>query len=265
MEKQMKPPISYWGGKSQLINRILPVIPHHKIYSECFFGSGAVFFAKEPVKIEVINDVNRNVINFYKIAKRQFRSLKSEIDVTLYSEEQFLEARDIYNNVDRENQDKVLRAWSIFVLSNQAFMGALDNTWAFSRDHNVASTFHNKKENFDKKYLKRLEHTQIFCRDANRVIRNTDTEGTFHFVDPPYINTDMGHYKGYTEEDFKCLLNTLETVRGKFLLTTFPSRILAEYSERNGWHTKPIKMHKSAGSKAGAMKTEVFTTNYLID
>jgi DNA adenine methylase len=264
MKKQMKAPMGYYGGKTQLLDRILPIIPPHKIYSESFFGGGAVYFAKEPAKIEIINDVNRNVINFYKTAKRQFKALKSEIDVTLYSEEQYHEAKTIYNETNRDNQDKVLRAWSLFVLSNQTFLNILDNTWAFSKDRNVATTFQNKKENFDKKYVKRLEHTQIFSRDAIRVIKNTDTEETFHFVDPPYINTDCGHYRGYSETDFKELLNALETVKGKFLLTSFPSEILDSFTAKNNWHRVEIIKHKSASGKAGITKTEVFTANYPI-
>ena len=61
----LKTPISYYGGKQQLLPKILPIIPPHKIYSEAFFGGGAVFFAKEPSEIEIINDVNKQVINFY--------------------------------------------------------------------------------------------------------------------------------------------------------------------------------------------------------
>lgn len=264
MEKQMKGPIGYYGGKTQLLGRILPNIPEHKVYSESFFGGGAVYFAKEPAKVEIINDVNRNVINFYKTAKRQFKALKSEIDVTLYSEEQYQEAKVIYNETDRESQDKVLRAWSLFVLSNQTFLNILDNTWNYSRDRNVATTFQNRKENFDKKYVKRLEHTQIFCRDATRVISASDTEDTFHFVDPPYINTDCGHYKGYTEEDFKDLLKALEKVKGRFLLTTFPSGILDDFTSRNSWYQIRIEMHKSASHTKGDKKVEVFTANYPI-
>jgi DNA adenine methylase len=109
----LKTPISYYGGKQQSLSRILPLIPEHRIYSEPFFGGGAVFFAKEPAKIEIINDTNKMVINFYKIAKREFKNLKAEIDVTLHSEEQYKEAREIYLNKDSTvEQNNVLRAWA---------------------------------------------------------------------------------------------------------------------------------------------------------
>lgn len=245
-----------------MLPKILPCIPVHRIYSEAFFGGGSVFFAKEPAEVEMINDINKQVVNFYKIAKRNFKKLKDEIDVTLYSEEQYLQAKEIYHNAPDVNKEVVLRAWSLFVLSHQTFLHIIDNSWAFSRGKNVAVTFQNKKEMFDQRYIKRLERTQIFCRDAVRVIANADSAETFHFVDPPYINTNCGHYEGYTEEDFKRLLNALEKVEGKFLLTTFPTDILDKYAKRNGWHQIKFEMHKSASAKAGEKKVEVFTFNY---
>lgn len=262
MKTLLKTPVSYYGGKQQLLPKILPCIPRHRIYSEPFFGGGSVFFAKEPAEIEMINDINSQVVNFYKVAKRNFKKLKDEIDVTLYSEEQYLQAKEIYHNAPDAEKDTVLRAWSLFVLSHQTFLHIIDNSWAFSRGKNVAVTFQNKKEMFDRRYVKRLERTQIFCRDALRVITNADAPETFHFVDPPYIDTNCGHYEGYTEDDFKSLLNALEKVEGKFLLTTFSTEILDKYVDKNGWYQIKFEMHKSASGKAGEKKVEVFTMNY---
>lgn len=92
----MKTPITYWGGKQQLIGKILPLIPPHKQYDEPFFGGGAIFFAKEPAEIEFINDINGEMVNFYKTLKRKFTELKDEVDCTLHSEFQHHQARNIY-------------------------------------------------------------------------------------------------------------------------------------------------------------------------
>ena len=62
-------PISYYGGKQIMLKYILPLIPEHQIYTEAFFGGGAVFWAKEPSQTEIINDFNANVYNFYQILK----------------------------------------------------------------------------------------------------------------------------------------------------------------------------------------------------
>ncbi len=199
------------------------------------------------------------MINFYRQVKRDFPSLVAEIETTLFSEFQHRQACELW--LDGKDSNKTMRAWAVFVLSHQSFSGMLGNSWAASRTRNQAEYFDRVKRSFDEKYMRRLERTQIFCRDAVNVIELMDSPDTFHFVDPPYINTDCGHYEGYTEDDFKRLLNTLKNIEGKFLLTTFPTDILKQYSLDNGWLTIENHMHKSAGGE-GAIKTEVFTLNY---
>lgn len=64
MEQKLRTPISYYGGKQQMLKYILPNIPQHNIYTESFVGGGALYWSKEPAKLEVINDINREVVNF---------------------------------------------------------------------------------------------------------------------------------------------------------------------------------------------------------
>lgn len=252
-----KTPIKYWGGKQQLADQIIALIPEHRCYTEVFFGGGAVFFKKPTSKVEIINDLNDNMVNFYRTVKRKFDALHDEVDVTLYSEYQFREAKKLW----KEGGEDVLRAWAVFVLSNQSFSSNMD-TWAHSDTANLANKFLKTKKMFNELYMKRLEHVQIFCRDALQVLDNTDSSDTFHFIDPPYINTECCHYEGYTESNFKDLLNWLSKCQGRFILTTFPSDILSQYTAENGWNTINHIMPKSASTIAGTMKNEVFTLNF---
>lgn len=66
----MKPFYKRIGGKSSMVDNILPFIPKHKIYIEPFFGGGAIFFAKDKSDIEVINDIDKDLINNYKQMKK---------------------------------------------------------------------------------------------------------------------------------------------------------------------------------------------------
>jgi len=253
----MKTPITYWGGKQQLTNRILSLIPSHKQYDEPFFGGGAIFFAKQPSEIEFINDINGEMVNFYRTLKRNFNELKDEVDCTLHSEFQHRQAREIYS--DPLSHSDVLRSWAVWMLSKQSIYSILTNGWAVSIDSNKAKQVQWSKEMFTILYARRLERTSIFCRDAINVIQSTDTSTTFHYIDPPYFNSDMGHYDGYTKDDFIKLLETLSNCEGKFMLSSYPSDILLEYTRRNKWKTEEIRMKKSAGS---GEKIEVLTMNY---
>jgi len=252
-----KPPLTYYGGKQQLSKRIIPLIPDHQIYNEPFFGGGAIFFAKKPAKVEFINDVNGEVINFYQVLKDDFKALKTEINRTLHSEFQHKQAIEIYRNP--EGVSKLKRAWAIWVLSHQSFYAILCNSWKCSKHRNGGKSVHVKKIEFDEAYQLRLENTSIFCRDALNVIASTDSEDTFHYIDPPYYNSDLGHYKGYSKDDFESLLKLLSAIKGKFMLSSYPSGLIDQYIEQNGWKTIEIEMQRSAG---GGRKTEVITINY---
>ena len=92
------------------------------------------------------------------------------------------------------------------------------------------------------------------------MIQSTDTGETFHYVDPPYYNANMGHYGGYTKEDFIRLLEALQEVKGKFLLSSYPSDVLDEYVKKNGWIRFDLDKSKSSGY--GTRKTECLTMNY---
>ncbi len=92
----MKTPITYYGGKQMMLPEILPIIPKHRLYCEPFFGGGAVFWAKEPSKCEVINDVNMNVVNFYEVLKHGYFELKKLIEATLHSRDTYKRALLIY-------------------------------------------------------------------------------------------------------------------------------------------------------------------------
>lgn len=253
----MKTPITYWGGKQQLVGKIIPLIPAHRQYNEPFFGGGAVYFAKKPSEIEFINDINGEMVNFYRTLKLKFEELKEEVDCTLHSEYQHKEARKIYNSP--LNHSDILRAWSVWMLSKQSIYAILTNGWSVSIESNMAKSVQWSKEVFTMLYARRLERTSIFSRDALNVIESTDTTTTFHYIDPPYFNSDCGHYSGYSAEDFTRLLDLLSGLQGKFLMSSYPSQILEEFTAKNNWRTISIEMNKSSGE---GKKIEVLTMNY---
>lgn len=263
-DTRLKSLLSYYGGKQHLLSKILPLIPPHSIYTEAFFGGGAGFFAKEPAKIEAINDCNELIINFYQVVKHQYRKLKKVLDITLHSESDYKKAKSIYLNSDDKKYDAITKAWAVFVLSNQSYLNALTTSWKFSRSRNMGSAFHNKKEML-KRNIARLDSAQIFCRDALKVLKNMDNPTAFHFIDPPYIGANQGHYSGYSQTEFENLLKTCETLQGKFLLTTYPNEILSEYAKKNNWFQIEFEMRNGASKRTNARKTEIFTMNYILN
>lgn len=248
-----------------MLSDILPLIPSHTIYTEAFFGGGAVFFAKEPVRLEVINDTNNMVVNFYEVLKTDFDALKNRIEATLFSRTVYRVAYAIYQMPHLFS--KVQQAWAFYITTNLGFSGRV-GSWAYNKSGGKLRSFNSRKIRFDESIAERLHTTEIESNDACKVIESRDTKETFHYVDPPYIGANQGHYGGYTEPDFEKLLDVLSNIEGKFLLSSYGSELLSNYTSRKGWHTKVIKKTLSAPNavkgKPRGQRIEVLTANYPI-
>lgn len=259
----MKPPLTYYGGKQTLAPLIISLIPEHILYGEPFTGGGAVFFNKEPSASEVINDTNGELMNFYKVIKQDFGPLQKMIARTLHCRNSFRQAEVVYHNPDLF--DEVRRAWAVWVICAQSFSSRMDASFGFDRTANSTSKrIANKRENFTEAYAHRLENTVIECADALYIIQSRDFEGAFFYCDPPYVGSNCGHYKGYTEADFEALLCLLSGIKGKFLLSSYPNEMLDRFIRKNEWYSirKELRLTVTAKSATQRLKTEVLTANY---
>jgi len=260
-----KTPVSYYGGKINMLSAILPLIPKHRIYTEAFFGGGAVFFAKEPAESEVISDRFNMAIVFYRMCIEDFDAIKTKVEGTLFSRATYSVATAIYKMPHLFS--KLQQALAFYVGTNMGFSCQI-GSWGYDKYGKRPRSFLNRKLQFDKRIFERLKLAQVENNDACTVIQSRDTEDAFHYVDPPYIDSNQGHYGGYSEKDYQNLLETLSKVKGKFLLSSYPSDILSKYGEANGWHTirfeKPLTAQKAVKGKPRARKVEVLTANYPI-
>jgi len=261
----IRTPLSYYGGKQQLSSRILGMIPEHKIYCEPFCGGAAIFFAKEPSGVEIINDTNGELVNFYEVMQRDFSALEREIEISLHSRTQHRRARVTYENPDMF--DRVKRAWAVWMMANGSYACKLGGSFAYDRVGTSSKKLAHKRAGFIVDYATRLQMVQIECCDALRIIGSRDTPETFFYIDPPYVGADQGHYDGYSQMDFDTLLQKLETLQGKFLLSSFRNASLEGYTKCNGWHTVEIRLSSPMTHGQGRSpkaKIEVLTANYPI-
>ena len=265
MKKQiyLRTPISYYGGKQKLAKTILNFIPEHTLYAEPFLGGAAIFFAKEPSAVEVINDTNKELINFYQVCKNRFHELQSLVRVTLHSRDQHDDAFVI--NAKPHLHDEVRRAWAIWVLSHQSFSAQLNGNWGYDKAENTTTKkIGNKREEFTEQFAIRLQNAQIECADALYIIQSRDTPDSFFYCDPPYYNSNCGHYDGYSFQDFENLIEVLSKIKGKFLLSSYPSDLLKKYAKQYRWWQWNVEQGVSVNTKSGYQKrkVEVLTANY---
>jgi len=245
----MKTPITYYGGKQGMIKDILPLIPEHNTYTEAFAGGAAVLFAKDPARINVINDLNGEIVNFYRTVVTDFDALKAEIMQTLHSREHQQVAKFIYQHPDYFS--RVKRAWAVWALSKLAFSGDFSGSFSFCKKGSCKRYvgLENAKESFGDDLRKFIQNCTIEQDDALKVIQRYDTKDTFHFVDPPYVGFNMGHYSGmFSVDDMRNLLELLSQIEGKFMLTMYPDELISEYMDKNGWHKHTVNRTVTASN-----------------
>lgn len=266
----MKTPITYYGGKQRLSDTIISMLPSHKLYCEPFFGGGAVFFRKPKSGIEVINDHNAMLINFYLAAQNSFPELQQRIRCTLHSESMYYYAKDIVNS--RCEASDIEKAWAVWTITNSSFAGSMHGGWKWcngSSGSHSAIMLRNKRIEFSEKLSSRLADVQISCREELRVISERDSARTFFYLDPPYPGCYQGPYHGYTHADLYNLLIVLSTLKGKFILSNYWCQTLRFFILKNNWHFKSIELdmkvnHLGKGKKV-SKRTEILVYNYDIE
>ncbi|MEG2276662.1 MAG: DNA adenine methylase [Odoribacter sp.] len=257
----MKTPISYYGGKQTMLKHILPLIPQHKLYTEAFCGGAAVLFAKPPVIAEIINDINMDVTNFYWIAKVYYADLKQDIDKTLHSRDMHAHAGHILQYP--QFFTPVQRAWAVWALCKMSFASMMDSSFGYDFGGGMPKKLQNGKDDFTEHLCARLQNVTIENRDALSVIKTYDSPEAFHFVDPPYINSDCGHYEGsFNEQNMEDLLKLLETIKGKFMLTMFPFPLIEDYAVKNNWVIHRVERTISASKQSRRKQEEWMVCNY---
>jgi DNA adenine methylase len=208
------------------------------VFGEPYAGSAAVLFAK-PIPsvsntnhyLEFLNDTNRLVVNFYRVGIKRTEELLTEINATLYSQSDYARAIEICKSEESE-YDELTRAWAFFVNVSLGFGSQLNSgfgTGVFSK--NLGSTWHNRKLNLSSA-LKRLEKVQISCEPALQCIERMDAPQTLIYVDPPYPETDQGHYKGFSMQDWQDLCDLLDNSQCSYVLSNYPQSIEPKSAQR---------------------------------
>ena len=186
------------------------------------------------------------------------------VRISLHSRSLHNDANVVYNNPHMFTRIK--RAWAVWVLASQSFSSMLGGSFGYDKIKGTTSKkITKKRDEFTFDYSIRIQNVQIENTDALRIIRSRDYEKAFHYCDPPYYNSDCGHYDGYTIEDFEMLLKTLSDIKGKFLLSSYPSEILVNYTKKFGWNSIRLAQSVSVANgtgKPGKKKIEVLTANY---
>ncbi len=115
----MTGPLAYIGGKNRAAKKIIQVFPEHTTYVEAFAGGAQVLFHKEPSPVEVLNDLDGEIVNFFRICQSHYEELLRFLKFILVS-------RKWFALFEAENPDAltdIQRAARFFYLQKNAYAG----------------------------------------------------------------------------------------------------------------------------------------------
>ena len=243
-KKRRRPrsPIPWFGGKGRMVANLLPLLPPCLRYVEPFGGGASILFAREPAELEVYNDLDEGLVNFFRvIADREtFGRFYRRVALLPYS-------RAIYDQCRREwasQTDPIPRAAMWYVVARQSFSGRFAASWgttvtASSRGR--AESVANWQSALDALPLvhARLSRVQIEQADWRRVLDRYDTPETLFYCDPPYPHASRDKSTRYahelTDADHEDLVEKLLAVVGMVCLSSYPGGAYRRLGEA-GWH-----------------------------
>lgn len=252
----MKPLISYYGGKQRIAKKILEYFPPHHVYVEPFVGGAALLFAKESPQtknqgqnIEVINDKDELLINLYRMAQDKPLELAHKLKLTLFSQSEYKKSVQILrNHTDYTDLEK---AWAYYTNIEQGFANTIGNSWGIGKKRNLGHELFIKNERL-LSIFDRLKYVHISCEDALACIKRWDSPNTFFYLDPPYPNTNQGHYTGYTLKDWTILCDTLDQIQGSYILSGY-------YQHKQPQSVKRVIQIQTKSTAAAGSNTEMRT------
>lgn len=252
--------LNYPGAKWGMAKEIVSLMPPHRSYLEPFFGSGAVLFNKPPSAIETINDLDGNIVNFFKVLREQPDKLADYISMTPYAREVFNDAHENRGNNDFE------RAYKFAIRSK---MGHGFKTYqktgfkidVYARERSYCVSCWNRLPGDLLEAAERLKEVQIEHQPALDLIRKFNHDNVLIYADPPYLLETRGgkqYRHEMTEQDHVDLLAALLKHKGPVILSGYASELYDR--ELRGWSW----ISRKAYNQNADQRTEVLWCNFEV-
>ena len=259
----------WYGGKFSHLGWLLPLLPECHHYCEAFAGSGAVLLNRDPSPVETYNDIDGDVVNFFRVLRDCHQELIRSIALTPFSREEYYRA--IYDS-PHEISD-VERARRFYIKARQTRTG-LAQTASLGRWANCKNTSRAGMSGVVSRWLggvealdeiaQRLIRVQIENRPAVDVIRLYDSPKTLFYCDPPYLHATRGDAKAYgfemDERQHREFAEAVTECKGMVAVSGYDHPLMEQLFPPGHWF-KTLGPDKTIHSTKGT-RQEVLWTNY---
>lgn len=257
--QRLQAPFAWIGGKSQLADDIIDMMPEHRLYVEVFGGALNVLYRKKapisPKKAEVVNDINGELVNLHRSIRTNPQSLSMYLSRLLVS-------RDIFDDIVHKRikpTNNIERAAFYYYSLTQSF-GSKGTNFAMSAKNGRPKDLH---KNFHI-WTRRLRYVTIENMSFEKLILTYDAPDAFFYCDPPYVDTESYYQNtgGFSEVEHRLLADILHNIKGKFLLSYNDCDLVRElYSDMVIRSSREIDYTLGGGHQKKSVR-EVFISNY---
>lgn len=268
--------IKWHGGKAYLADWIISHFPPHLHYVEPFFGGGSVLFAKPPAWVEghseVVCDLHGELINFWQVLQSEawFLEFQRMVEATPFSEKLFKECESWAGDVTAPEPQ---RAWNFFVRCRQSMAGRFASFAPLTRNrvrrgmNEQASAWWSAVEGLPEVHARLGRVVVLQANRACHTILQQDGPNTLFYLDPPYLHATRSTTGEYahemSDEEHTAFLGLLAGIKGKFILSGYPSELYSKVAKRVGWNCVSREIdNKAASGKSKAKKTECLWMNF---
>ena len=254
----------WYGGKFSHLDWLLPLLSECHHYCEPFAGSAAVLLNRPPAPIETYNDLDGEVVSFFRVLRTQKDRLVKAIALTPFSREEFALACEISPRLS-----PLERARRFYIRARQVRTG-LAQTASIGRWANCKNTSRAGMSGVISRWLggvealpaiaDRLLRVQIENRPATNVIRLYDSPKTLFYCDPPYVHGTRGDSSAYGHEmsdnEHRELAKALNAAEGMVAISNYQCDLMDELYPSPKWYkvTGPKRtIHSTKGTNTNAL------------
>lgn len=242
----VRAPFGYYGAKVSLVGKFLKELPPHNAWVEAFCGSAALTLAKPPAPIEVINDLDKEVVNLFEQLRDNPIALCQAVALTPYAREEFERAKeDVSHLAPLERARRFLIATMMTVNATYGSKHAgFSYSQSYARQDKEArvSRWYNLPERLEA-VVERLRRVRIENRDARDLVDMfADRPATLIYMDPPYfVRRDHKYVIDANDEEFHLeLLSRCQKSRSMLLLSAYENDLYETYLNRTRGWTKTV-------------------------
>lgn len=251
---QHRPIIPWIGGKRRLAPHVLSKFGEHTCYVEAFAGAAAIFFMKEPAEVEVINDINGDLVNLYRVVKHHLEEFVRQFKWALSS-------RQIYEwekMTPPDTMTDIQRAARFFYLQKLAFGGRVDGqSFGTATTSGPRLNLLRIEEDLSQAHL-RLQGAYVENLAWSAVVERYDRPHTLHYLDPPYWETE-GYGVEFGLSEYQRMAELARDIDGSMLISIndHPD-IRAVFA---GLYMEPLATTYTVGGGGGVEAKELLVWN----